>query len=60
MEKPLVLELRELPKTVVLIGRNGQREVYQLVPASRKFGAALQKIVGQVRESVLLAIDRNW
>ena len=57
--KTLVIRARELPIPIVLEGDNGEREVYQLTRAGRKFGACLQKVFGPLRELVLRLISRR-
>jgi len=60
MPEPLKVSTKNLPLTLILQGDDGDREVYQIIPASRKkLGAALQKVTGQVRESVLRVSDRR-
>ncbi len=50
--KKLTINKDDLPMTVELKGKNGQCEFYMLTPASRKFGACLQKIVQPLRRLV--------
>lgn len=42
----LVLQEDELPKVLEVVGHSGQRAFYNVMPASRKFGASLQKVEG--------------
>ena len=42
----LQFKLRDLPMIVEIIGDDGQRAMYYLLPASQKLGASLQKVPG--------------
>jgi hypothetical protein len=60
MKGPLVIKVEDLPISIVLVGKDGREaEAYQLMPASRKFGASLQKCVGMARELILRFIERK-
>jgi hypothetical protein len=49
----LILKRSDLPKVVSLVGDHGEQEFYTIAPASRKFGASLQKITGLLRDALL-------
>ncbi len=49
----LVLKLSQLPKFVEILGKEGEREFYEIKPAGRKFGACLCKVENPVRRLLL-------
>lgn len=53
--EPKCIELVEadVPLLVVFLGKRGQQKVYELKPASRKFGLSLQSVSAAVVELVL-------
>ncbi len=51
--KKLIIKKRELPLTLELQGENGECEIYMLTPASRKFGACLQKVIQPLRRLIV-------
>lgn len=58
MDKPpLIIQESDLPREVVYVSRQGQREVYQLRSASRKIGMSLQGVTDSIKRMILATIS---
>jgi hypothetical protein len=51
--KKLIIKSKDLPLPLELQGENGEREIYILKPAGRKFGACLNKVPDMLRRLFL-------
>jgi predicted transcriptional regulator len=52
-EQKLIIHSRDLPLPLEIQGENGEREIYMLTPAGRKFGACLTKVPDMLRRLLL-------
>lgn len=52
-ERKLVIQNCDLPLPIEIQGKNGEREIYMLTPAGRKFGACLTKAPEMLRRLLL-------
>lgn len=51
--KPLRLTTKDVPLTVIYEGDKGEKQVYQIMPASRRFGLSMQGVTDQLKRLLL-------